>query len=91
MFKCYKPDGNGFRIGFKNGYQVSVRFGNANYCENNGLEKNFMTSKDAEIAIFDPKGEFVKLDNNDTVLAYQSAEDLVAVMYKYASMKNASN
>lgn len=93
MFSCSKKDGNGFRIGFHNGYTVSVRFGSENYCQNNGIgtDKKFMASKDAEIAIIDPKGNLIKLDNNDTVLAYQSAEDLVALMYKYASMKNASS
>ena len=91
MFQCHKSDGNGFRIGFKNGYQISVRFGGQNYCENSGLDKKFMASKDAEIAIINPRGELVKLSENDTVLANQSAEDLVELMYKYVRMKNASN
>jgi hypothetical protein len=89
MFSCNKKDGNGFKIGFKNGYTLSVRFGAGNYCENfNKENQSFLKSKDAEIAIIDPTGKLMQLNDKDTVLANQSAEDLVETLFKYFRMKN---
>lgn len=82
---------SGFHIQFANGYKVSVQFGPANYCEHhyNGQwdaaeNDPSWTSKDAEVAIFGPDGEFLQLTQNDTVVGWQSA-DAVAQWIAFAA------
>lgn len=86
MFKCYKADGNGFRMRFKNGYEVSVRFGNENYCDNYGIGGKFLVSHNAEIIVMSPDGQLVELDEENSFLANQTPEDLAEIMNKYANM-----
>lgn len=44
----------GFQMEFKNGYEISIQFGNGNYCDNNLKENsNYITTcNNAEVAIF---------------------------------------
>lgn len=84
MFKI--TDGKGFQITFDNGYSISVQFGPGNYCENRDLpydapkKLNIFQSKDAEIAVFNPDGEFVRLDEHDDVLGRLSSEEVLEWM-----------
>jgi hypothetical protein len=65
---------NGFQMVFSNGWMISVQFGAFNYCSNrvlrslkvslNGQEGIFECS-DAEVAVFNPKGDFVRPDGFD--------------------------
>ena len=86
-FACHNRDGNAFRITFNNGYSVSLRWGVDNYCENYGKEtKEFLKSKDTEIAVFNPRGEFVELAEYDDVLENQSPEQVAEIIFKYSRM-----
>lgn len=88
---------SGFHITFSNGYTLSVQFGIGNYCEHypemlNGsgeiIERmsqprkaETWRSKDAEIAILDPKGELVTfseigLDEEEKVKGYVHPEQV---------------
>lgn len=88
---------SGFHITFSNGYTISVQFGIGNYCEHHPEMLNasgdiiermsqprkaeIWSSKDAEIAIFDPKGELVSLseiglDEDDKVKGYVHPEQV---------------
>jgi len=79
--------GKGFRVEFSNGWKISVQFGHGNYCENRdvwsvgGTGKD-VSSKDAEIAVIDPDGNFCPsaLLDNDDVEGWCSAERVLQVM-----------
>lgn len=76
--------GKGFHMKFPNNYTISVQWGVGNYCENYTSssawkENNVMWgSKDAEIAIFHPDGEFFRPEEwTDDILGYQSTEQVL--------------
>ena len=59
-------ENSGFRICNSNGYLVSVRFSTHSYCERYGkgqifseMEEREVNSKNAEIAVIDPNGNWV--------------------------------
>lgn len=56
-------DGKGIHITFDNGVKVSVQFGYGNYCENydvmNDTHRLGVTSRNAEVAIFDKSGKWI--------------------------------
>jgi hypothetical protein len=60
----------GFRITFENEYTISVVFGRGNYCQNKNAtvldytNNDIIESDDAEVAFFDPSGEFVIENTN---------------------------
>lgn len=86
-FFCHNEDGNAFRITFDNGYSISLRWGVNNYCESYGKENDkFLKSKDTEVAVFNPRGEFVYLAEYDNVLENQSSEQVAEIIYKYSRM-----
>lgn len=71
-------DGKGFQIEFENGWTISVQFGGGNYCSNRQLRpgnpgKELLECKNAEVAIFDDNGDFVKFPGGDVVEGYVSA------------------
>ena len=73
----------GFHMTFENGFTLSVQFGPGNYCERRyphdhdaPQKKREWTSKDAEIAIFTPTGNFYTLPCGDNVLGWQSVDDV---------------
>ena len=68
----------GFFIRFNNGYEVSVQFGTYNYSDNGQTT--------AEVAVFDPEGDLVKLAENNDVLGRVSPEKVAELMFDY-SMK----
>ena len=62
MFKI--TYGKGFHLTFPNGVTLSTQFGGGNYCENFNFEigaerKKNMQSRDAEIAIWNAKAEWI--------------------------------
>ncbi len=79
--------GKGFSITFQNNYTISVQFGLGNYCknyDNNALSifnniENFKKVKcnDAEIAIIDPDGNFIELDNDENVKGYCDSQEVL--------------
>ena len=91
MFKI--SENKGFQIKFANGYTVSVRWGAGNYCGNYDIHsisfQNCGTpvppSETAEIAVFDPEGNFVDLDG-DQVAGYQTPEEVAAIIAKYSAI-----
>ena len=58
----------GFQMTFENGYTVSVQFGEYNYCDNYDREYfqgDVQDCKNAETALIDPKGRFVRYLHKD--------------------------
>lgn len=76
-------DSKGFQMTFENGVTLSVQFGPGNYCEHRSEEKfnaprnnRFWKSKDAEVAILLPDGEFYQIQEHDQVEGWQTVEDV---------------
>jgi len=74
-------ENKGFELTFTNGYTISVQFGRGNYCINCRTEQNpFMRdiweSSDAEIAVFDPKGNCIALEGTNYALGYLNADEV---------------
>jgi hypothetical protein len=66
---------NGFQIVFENGYTVSVQFGINNYSD--------MGATTAEVAAWDPNGEWVRLQDHDDLIivkGYCSPNDVLGIM-----------
>lgn len=93
----FKAGEKGFQITFENGYTVSVQFGIGNYCENRSYasfpnysvadrEAGERGSRDAEVAVWNAAGEWESLSENDTVIGWQSPEEVLAILSKYASL-----
>ena len=95
--------GKGFCIRFANKYAISVQFGTFNYCDNKHYDINsgidelknipeFKSCANAEVVIFDPNDNFVKLDDvsyqyqYDDVIGYQTPADVIALINKYSSI-----
>jgi hypothetical protein len=91
-----KPTSNfGYHIKFVNGATVSVQYGYGNYCENRhdySCDKGDDTSEftgefeTAEIAAWDETGEMFQLSSGDTVLGWQTPEQVEAFALKTAAM-----
>lgn len=82
----FEANENGFFIGFSNGYMVSVKWDSPRrggfYCEMNTDTE----CAAAEVAVFQPDGRFVQLDEYDDILRYQTANEVAAIIHKYSSM-----
>lgn len=65
MFKI--TDGKGFHLTFANGLTLSVQFGRGNYCQNRNItsDEQFLSSKDAEIAIWNGEKYLTNQANKD--------------------------
>ena len=101
MQSKFNAYGSGFGITFANGYYVSVQFGIANYCENNGLidvrfedwgeeqtNCGLKGCKNAECAVFDPSGEMIEMDGwGDTVKGYMTVEEVFELFEKVKELK----
>lgn len=81
MFKI--TDSKGFQMTFLNGVTLSVQFGPANYCENKNNEDfdaprktSRWQSKNAEVAILLPNGNFYQIQEMDQVEGWQTVEDV---------------
>jgi hypothetical protein len=81
----------GFRIGFANGYAISVQFGTVNYCTANnpigGIPHNVNAKEwmesvcpDAEIAIIAPDGEFVPFKDGNAVRGHTPPDSLAEII-----------
>jgi len=81
--------GKGFQITFENGYTVSVQFGVHNYCERQKLSSTYLTemgeefweSKNAEIAVIDPDGNFLQITPCDTVDGHKEPHEVAELIY----------
>jgi hypothetical protein len=96
-------DGKGFKVTFGNGVTVSVQFGPGNYCGNYNLSykdrpltDGEFKCKDAEIAIWDKKGEWITskcwarvfhMAHQDMVVGRIDA-DILPKVFKWASKYN---
>lgn len=84
---------HGYHIIFKNDYLLSIQFGWVNYCDNYNLDWNnnmsdYRTSSTAEIAYWKlPNGNMQQFEeNSDTVLGYQTFDDVVGWMKKISAL-----
>lgn len=76
---------SGFQMIFENGYTISVQFGFGNYCENRFAGNN--KSINAEIAVFDKSGNFIKVDGmDDDVKGYCNADEVADYIYKVKNL-----
>lgn len=51
----------GFHITFENGYTISTQFGQGNYCDSVEVDGAVYAASSVEIAVLDPKDEYVNL------------------------------
>ena len=93
--------GKGFHVSFANGYTVSVQFGYGNYCDERGSDhggdirdilewdrkKGARGDSTAEVAVFDPDGVLLPIGDNDSVIGWQTPEQVAAIITKYAAME----
>lgn len=80
----------GFRMGFSNGYVISVQFGTPNYCAANkgGVippevkSQDWLgeTCPDAEIAIISPDGKFVPFKDGNDVRGHTPPDSLAEII-----------
>ena len=86
----------GFRMGFENGFEISVQWGPGNYCErkdedfNKPQEERFWESRTAEIAIFDSKDDSMITLGKDNVDGWLTSDKVAKVitMVSLAETKN---
>ncbi len=75
-YPCFRSCRNmGFQMTFSNGWMISVQFGAFNYCSNRDFNANSAMFLDgpkgtfecanAEVAVFNPDGDFVRPDGFD--------------------------
>ena len=83
----------GVNMKFQNGFEVSIQFGQNNYCTtiSQSLERTISTS--AEMAIFDQNNEMIKVfpsygNNTECVDGWVGADDVAKVI---SIVSNASN
>ena len=77
VFDLQDTSEKGFHIKLKNGYNVSVQWKEGNYCHEDGST--------AEVAVWDADGKWEKLSENDDVVGWQSGDEILHIIYKYAS------
>lgn len=75
------PHGN-FSMKFDNGYTVSLAFGDGTYSHGN-FDEGFTS---VEVGAWDPDGNWVKLDKDSTVAGWKSADQLLGIMKRVASL-----
>lgn len=97
MFKITRR--KGFHMGFENGNVVSVQFGYSDYCDNYDTLVNLnndVSSKNAEIAIWDGDGEWITRavfksmfneDLNNDVVGYLPTDKVASIIFFVAQMK----
>ena len=96
MSKFQITNHKGFRMGFKNGFEISVQWGPGNYCErkdedfNKPQEERFWESRTAEIAIFNSKDNSMITLGNDNVDCWLTPDKVAKVitMVSLAETKN---
>ena len=96
MSKFQITNHKGFRMGFKNGFEISVQWGPGNYCErkdedfNKPQEERFWESRTAEIAIFDSKDDSMITLSENNVDGWLTPDKVAKVitMVSLAKTKN---
>ena len=96
MSKFIATRNKGFRMGFDNGFEISVQWGPGNYCErkdedfNKPQEERFWESRTAEIAIFDSKDDSMITLGKDNVDGWLTPDKVAKVitMVSLAKTKN---
>ena len=96
MSKFQITNHKGFRMGFKNGFEISVQWGPGNYCERKDedfdkpQEERFWESRTAEIAIFDSKDDSMVTLGEDKVDGWLTPDKVAKVitMVSLAKTKN---
>ena len=96
MSKFKITNHKGFRMGFENGFEISVQWGPGNYCErkdedfNKPQEERFWESRTAEIAIFDSKDDSMITLSEDNVDGWLTPDKVAKVitMVSLAKTKN---
>jgi hypothetical protein len=96
MSKFQITNHKGFRMGFKNGFEISVQWGPGNYCERKDedfdkpQEERFWESRTAEIAIFDSKDNSMITLGKDNVDGWLTPDKVAKVitMVSLAKTKN---
>jgi len=96
MSKFQITNHKGFRMGFKNGFEISVQWGPGNYCERKDedfdkpQEERFWESRTAEIAIFDSKDDSMITLSEDNVDGWLTPDKVAKVitMVSLAKTKN---
>jgi hypothetical protein len=88
--------GKGFQITFENGHTLSVMFGAGNYCFNRGErmplpgdEPRDHRSPNAEIAVWDRDGEWVRLEGvheGDDVVGWVGPDAVAAIADRVARL-----
>jgi hypothetical protein len=77
--------GSGFQMTFENRVTLSVQFGPGNYCDcenrstydlNAPRNTGHWKSKNAEVAILLPNGDFYQIQEHDKVEGWQTVEDV---------------
>ena len=100
MSKFKITNHKGFRMGFENGFEISVQWGPGNYCErqdedfNKPEKSDFWSSRSAEIAIFDTNNKMQENSSvgmislgRDTVEGWVSADQVAKVIAIVQSSK----
>ena len=70
----------GFRMGFDNGFEISVQWGPGNYCAKRDTDfgdprkTEFWESLSAEIAVFGKDREFITITNSDVVAGWLTTD-----------------
>ena len=96
MSKFLSTRNKGFRMGFENGFEISVQWGPGNYCERKDedfdkpQEERFWESRTAEIAIFDSKDDSMITLSEDNVDGWLTPDKVAKVitMVSLAKTKN---
>ncbi|CAN7172835.1 hypothetical protein [Brevundimonas sp. LjRoot202] len=82
-------DQKGFHVTFENGWTVSVQFGRGNYSGNydhtGAYADPVPASPTAEVAAWPNGGEMIALGDGDTVLGWQTPEQVLALMNDIAA------
>lgn len=92
MSKFLATRNKGFRMVFENKFEISVQWGPGNYCERKDDEMvenivNFWESCSAEIAVFNNKGGFVSIGEEDMVIGWLSTDQVAKVISIVQSSK----
>lgn len=79
---------SGFWMTFDNGFKISAQWGIGMYCKNRGQNNDTRhRSPDAEVAVFNPKGEQLYIDGPDTVAGWVNPNQLVDLVNIVSSLK----
>jgi hypothetical protein len=75
----------GVNMKFSNGFEVSIQFGESNYCTTISQSPERTISTSAEMAIYDPNNKMIEVfpsygGNNDSVEGWLGADDVAKVI-----------